>query len=71
VKGTTFTKYRQFIDNCFDLCNRQALHARSLGFIHPTTRKEMYFETPLPTDMVALVEKWRGYHKSVLSKEEA
>jgi 23S rRNA pseudouridine1911/1915/1917 synthase len=71
VKGTTFTKYRQFIDNCFDLCNRQALHARSLGFIHPTTRKEMYFETPLPTDMDALLEKWRGYHKSVLSKEEA
>ncbi len=70
VKGTTFTKYKQFIDNCFDLCDRQALHARSLGFIHPTTKKEMFFETNLPNDMQAVIEKWRGYHKNVLSKEE-
>ena len=70
VKGTTFTKYKQFIDNCFNLCDRQALHARSLGFIHPTTKKEIYFETALPDDMQAVIEKWRGYHKNVISKEE-
>ena len=69
VKGTTFTKYKQFIDNCFDLCQRQALHAKSIGFIHPTTKKEIFFETELPNDMQAVIEKWRGYHKSVLSKE--
>jgi len=70
VKGTTFSKYKQFIDNCFDICQRQALHARSLGFIHPKTKKEIYFETELPNDMQAVLEKWRGYHKNVLSKEE-
>jgi 23S rRNA pseudouridine1911/1915/1917 synthase len=70
VKGTTFTKYKQFIDNCFDLCQRQALHARSIGFIHPTTKKEVFFETDLPSDMQAVIEKWRGYHKNVISKED-
>ncbi|MFI5222439.1 MAG: RluA family pseudouridine synthase [Bacteroidia bacterium] len=70
VKGTTFTKYKQFIDNCFDLCKRQALHAKSLGFIHPTTKKEIYFDSELPGDMQAVIEKWRGYHKNVLIKEE-
>lgn len=70
VKGTSFTKYKQFIDNCFDLCPRQALHARELGFIHPATRKPMHFEAGLPDDFRAVLEKWRGYHKSVLSKEE-
>ena len=59
VKGTTFTKYKQFIDNCFDLCQRQALHARSIGFIHPTTKKEVFFETDLPSDMQAVIEVLR------------
>jgi 23S rRNA pseudouridine1911/1915/1917 synthase len=70
VKGTSFTRYKQFIDNCFNLCNRQALHARSLGFIHPATRKEVFFEAELPEDMHSVLEKWRGYHKSVLSKDQ-
>jgi len=61
VKGTVFTKYRQFVDNCFKICPRQALHAKSLGFIHPTTGKEMYFESELPQDMKLVVEKWRNY----------
>ena len=60
-KGTVFTKYKQFVDNCFSLCSRHALHARSLGFIHPTTRKKVFFESELPEDMRAVIEKWRGY----------
>lgn len=64
VKGTVYTKYRQFVDNCFALCPRQALHAGELGFIHPTTRKEMIFTTPLPEDMASVIEKWRGYSKT-------
>ncbi len=61
VKGTVFTKYKQFVDNCMALCPRHALHAQQLGFIHPVTRKQMYFESPLPQDMEALIEKWRNY----------
>jgi len=61
VKGTVFTKYRQFVENCFEICPRHALHARSLGFKHPTTGKEMYFESELPNDMKKVVEKWRNY----------
>lgn len=61
LRGTTFTKYKQFVQNCFGVCPRQALHARSLGFIHPRTNEEMYFETDLPDDMVQLVERWRNY----------
>lgn len=61
VKGTVFTKYKQFVDNCFALCPRQALHAGELGFIHPATGKEMMFKSPLPDDMNALLEKWRKY----------
>jgi len=60
-KGTTFQKYKQFIQNCFDLCPRQALHAKSLGFIHPSTGKKMEFDSELAPDMKALVEKWRKY----------
>lgn len=60
-KGTTFTKYRQFIDNCFAIMPRQALHAKSLGFIHPKTKKKMQFEAPLPPDFTALIEKWEKY----------
>jgi 23S rRNA pseudouridine1911/1915/1917 synthase len=61
LKGTTFSKYRQFIDNCFKLMPRQALHAKSLGFIHPVTKKDMYFESKLPDDFVSVLEKWEKY----------
>jgi 23S rRNA pseudouridine1911/1915/1917 synthase len=61
VKGTVFTKYKQFVDNCFDLCKRQALHAKTLGFIHPATGEEMLFESELADDMKAVIQKWRGY----------
>ncbi len=60
VKGTATGSYRQFIENCFSILPRQALHARSLGFIHPATGKEMYFESPLPEDMQKVIEKWRA-----------
>lgn len=61
VKGTIFTKYKQFVDNCFALCPRQALHAKELGFIHPATQKPVHFETELPDDMKAVIEKWKNY----------
>jgi 23S rRNA pseudouridine1911/1915/1917 synthase len=61
VKGTVFTKYKQFVQNCFDLLPRHALHARSLGFIHPITGEEMHFETEMPDDFMAVVDKWRNY----------
>ena len=64
VKGTVFTKYKQFVDNCFALCPRHALHAKSLGFIHPRTRKEMLFDSEIPADMQAVIDKWRRYSKS-------
>ncbi len=64
VKGTVFAKYKQFVDNCFQLCKRQALHARTLGFIHPETEKEMFFESPLPKDMEAVIAKWSNYSKT-------
>ena len=63
LKGTTFTKYKQFVDNCFKVLPRQALHARSLGFIHPKTGKLLQFEAPLPEDMEACIYKWRNYSK--------
>jgi pseudouridine synthase, RluA family len=61
LKGTTFTKYKQFVQNCFTICPRQALHARTLGFVHPVTGQNMLFEAPLPDDMNMLIEKWRNY----------
>lgn len=61
VKGTVFTKYKQFTDNCFALCPRHALHAKTLGFIHPTTGKEMFFDSDIPADLQAVIEKWRRY----------
>lgn len=63
LKGTTFAKYRQFVENCFQTCPRQALHARTLGFVHPRTGEEMNFESELPADMTKLIEKWRVYRK--------
>ena len=71
LKGTTFTKYKQFVDNCFRIMPRQALHARSLGFVHPVTGKELFFEAPLPADFTGVLEKWRGYSKHVIEKNEA
>jgi 23S rRNA pseudouridine1911/1915/1917 synthase len=61
VKGTVYTKYKQFVENCFQLCPRQALHAKTLGFIHPATGKEVFFDTDLPADMEQVIEKWRKY----------
>lgn len=61
LKGTTFAKYRQFVENCFDICPRQALHARTLGFVHPATKREMFFEAPIPADMEALFDRWRKF----------
>ena len=61
LKGTLYTNYNQFIDNCFALCPRQALHAKTLGFVHPRTKKEISFDSEIPSDMSALLEKWRRY----------
>ena len=71
VKGTVFTKYKQFVDNCFAICPRQALHARTLGFEHPVTGEKMHFDTDLPEDMQNLLNKWRSYvsHRKELSEE--
>lgn len=70
LKGTTFTKYKQFVDNCFKTLPRQALHAKTLGFIHPTTGEMMRFDTVLPQDMSECIEKWRTYSKSHLIEDE-
>lgn len=67
VKGTVFTKYKQFVDNCFIVCPRQALHARTLGFTHPSTGEQMFFETELADDIKKVIEKWRGYVKTIKS----
>lgn len=67
LKGTTFTKYKQFVDNCFKILPRQALHAKTLGFVHPTTGEYKRFESPVPEDMVGCIEKWRSY--AIHSKE--
>ena len=61
LKGTTYTKYKQFVDNCFKLIPRQALHAKTLGFEHPTTGKMLRFDSEIPEDMQQVLEKWRGY----------
>ena len=61
LKGTTFTKYQQFIRNCFSILPRQALHAKSLSFDHPVTKKRMHFESELPDDMKQVIDKWRKY----------
>jgi len=63
LKGTTFTKYKQFVDNCFKVLPRQALHAKTLGFVHPTTNEFMSFDSPVPDDIQGCIEKWRNYAK--------
>ena len=61
IKGTVYARYKQFVDNCFSICPRQALHAKTLGFLHPTSGKEMHFDSELPADMNDVIEKWRKY----------
>jgi 23S rRNA pseudouridine1911/1915/1917 synthase len=61
LKGTTFTKYKQFVNNCFDILPRQALHAKSLGFVHPSSGEFMNFDSVLPDDMLQVIDKWRRY----------
>ena len=61
LKGTTFAKYKQFVHNCFELCPRQALHAKTLGFVHPSTGETLFFDSELPADMTALIDRWRTY----------
>lgn len=65
LKGTTFTKYKQFVDNCFKILPRQALHAKTLGFEHPKTGEFLRFETPIPEDMQNCIEKWKDYSKHI------
>ena len=65
LKGTTFTKYKQFVDNCFKVLPRQALHAKTLGFVHPTSQEYMQFDSPIPEDFQACIDKWRNYSTSV------
>lgn len=64
LRGTKFAKYTQFVKNCFEICPRQALHARTLGFKHPKTGADMHFDSELPDDMKMLIEKWRNYISS-------
>lgn len=67
VKGTSFSKYKQFVDNCLSILPRQALHAKSLGFEHPVSKQRMYFEVPLPQDMEQVLERWRAYAQQMNS----
>ena len=64
LRGTRFSKYNQFVHNCFDICPRQALHAKTLGFIHPRTSEEIYINSEIPDDMSMVIEKWRNYTAS-------
>ncbi len=70
LKGTTFSKYKQFIENCFEVMPRHALHARKLGFDHPTQHREVMFESDLPDDFKALIAKWEGYASATDYSEE-
>ena len=63
LKGTVYSKYKQFVENCFDMLPRQALHAKTLGFIHPKTKENILFDSDIPVDMNSVIEKWRGYSK--------
>ena len=65
LKGTTAAKYKQFVKNCFEICPRQALHAKTLGFTHPTTGEMMHFDSELPQDMQQLIAKWQNYAKTM------
>ena len=67
LRGERSASYKQYIANCFKLCNRQALHAKTLGFVHPKTKKQMDFTSELADDMAALIEKWRNYFRPLSS----
>jgi 23S rRNA pseudouridine1911/1915/1917 synthase len=69
LKGTIFSKYKQFVENCFSICQRQALHAKTIGFIHPATNMEMLFDSDLPDDMREVIGKWRSYAQRGNSKD--
>ena len=71
LKGTTFTKYKQFVDNCFKVLPRQALHAKTLGFEHPITKEFLRFNSPIPQDLLDCIEKWRVYSKAQTFTEES
>ena len=64
LRGIATAKYMQFVQNCFKICPRQALHAKTLGFVHPTTRQQMDFSCKIPADMTALIKKWEDYCKN-------
>jgi len=64
LKGKQSSKYTQFIRNCFEVCPRQALHAKTLGFVHPATGKDMFFDSPVPADMQQLTDRWRNYYEN-------
>jgi len=68
LKGTTFTKYKQFVRNCFEVCPRQALHAKTLGFVHPETKEMMSFDSDLPADMQELLSRWENYLQNRIEK---
>ncbi len=61
VKGTVYSKFKTFVEHCFELCPRQALHAKSIGFLHPTTKEYVHFDSDLPEDMQSALDRWRGY----------
>jgi 23S rRNA pseudouridine1911/1915/1917 synthase len=63
LKGTVYSKYKQFVENCFEICNRQALHAFTLGFKHPVSEENLFFTSPLAKDMEQVIDKWRNYVK--------
>ena len=65
LKGTIFSKYKQFVDNCFKIMPRQALHAKTLGFVHPSKNEKMYFEIKVPDDFNSCLEKWKKYSKNI------
>lgn len=69
-KGTIYSKYKQFIKNCFELCPRQALHAKTLGFEHPTSHEWLQFDSVIPTDMSALLDKWRKYASNMPKEDD-
>ena len=64
LKGTLYSKYKKFIDNCFEMLPRHALHAKTLGFVHPITKENLFFEKEIPFDMLSVIEKWRNYSSS-------
>jgi 23S rRNA pseudouridine1911/1915/1917 synthase len=70
LKGTTFTRYKQFVQNCFSMCPRQALHAKTLGFLHPVTQERLFFDSQIPSDMQQLIDKWRHYAKHKAFEED-